>query len=180
MSQEIKLKTPKTSLEEVSKLKPTVATLKIEPNAKKFSWLIWLLAGVVLLLAIFGWQYYQFNQKIITRRNVAKLQQEKMTKFWQDQGLSQSEIDLKLKADRQQNFRPNGAIVVTLVGGLVGIIIGIGVTYVAATLISVPFMISLWSVALALGVSASVGILFGWYPANQAARLQPIDALRYE
>jgi putative ABC transport system permease protein len=45
---------------------------------------------------------------------------------------------------------------------------------------NVPFVISLWSVALALGVSAGVGILFGWYPANQAARLQPIDALRYE
>jgi len=72
------------------------------------------------------------------------------------------------------------AIVVTLIGGLVGIVIGIGITYVAATVLSVPFVISLWSVALALGVSAGVGVLFGWYPANQAAKLQPIEALRFE
>lgn len=72
------------------------------------------------------------------------------------------------------------AVVVTLVGGIIGISLGVLVTLVATQLLSVPFVVSAWSVVLALGVSMGVGILFGWYPANQAARLQPIDALRYE
>lgn len=72
------------------------------------------------------------------------------------------------------------AVVVTLVGGIIGILLGVSVTFVATQLLSVPFVISAWSVGLALGVSMTVGVLFGWYPANQAAKLQPIDALRYE
>jgi len=43
-----------------------------------------------------------------------------------------------------------------------------------------PFAISVGSVALAIGVSATIGILFGWYPAKKASDLQPIEALRYE
>lgn len=72
------------------------------------------------------------------------------------------------------------AVVVTLVGGMIGILLGVSITFIATQLLSVPFVISAWSVGLALGVSMTVGVLFGWYPANQAAKLQPIDALRYE
>jgi putative ABC transport system permease protein len=43
-----------------------------------------------------------------------------------------------------------------------------------------PFVISPSSIILAFGVSTAVGILFGWYPAQKAAKLQPIEALRYE
>lgn len=72
------------------------------------------------------------------------------------------------------------AVVVTLVGGIIGIILGLIITFGATKLLNIPFILSLKSIALALGVSAGVGILFGWYPANSAARLQPIDALRHE
>lgn len=72
------------------------------------------------------------------------------------------------------------AVVVTLAGGIIGISIGIVVTYIATIFLSIPFTVSLSAIALALGVSAAVGIIFGWYPARQAANLQPIDALRYE
>lgn len=72
------------------------------------------------------------------------------------------------------------SIVVTIVGGIIGIIIGITISYIASSLIDIPFIVSAYSIFLALGVSAGVGILFGWYPANSAARLQPIDALRHE
>ena len=72
------------------------------------------------------------------------------------------------------------AVVLTVFGGLVGMSMGIGITYVASSMLNIPFVISISSVILAIGVSAGVGILFGWYPAGKAAKLKPIDALRYE
>jgi len=52
--------------------------------------------------------------------------------------------------------------------------------YVGSTLLNIPFIVSIQSIVLALSVSTAIGVLFGWYPANQAAKLNPIDALRYE
>ena len=72
------------------------------------------------------------------------------------------------------------ATVLTLIGGLVGIaigtVIGVGVHFVTGFPVSMPF----WSFALGIGFSASVGILFGMFPAVRASRLDPIEALRYE
>lgn len=72
------------------------------------------------------------------------------------------------------------AVVVTLMGGLIGLSLGILVTFIATEFLSIPFVVSLSSVLLAIGVSTGVGIVFGYYPAKKAAALQPIDALRYE
>ena len=72
------------------------------------------------------------------------------------------------------------AIVVTVIGGIVGIILGLGITYMITLVLSIPFIVSPQSIILAMSVSAGVGILFGWYPAQSAAKLQPIDALRHE
>ena len=75
------------------------------------------------------------------------------------------------------------------IGGLIGIVLGIVLAKVAATLIdgmmssgSTEFtaVVSLGAIAVAFGVSVGVGILFGSLPANKAAKLNPIDALRYE
>ncbi|MBE3071919.1 MAG: ABC transporter permease [Acidobacteria bacterium] len=72
------------------------------------------------------------------------------------------------------------AAVLTSVGGILGIVfgaaIGIGVHYFTTFPVSLPW----WSFALGIGFSASVGIFFGMYPAFKAARLDPIEALRYE
>jgi putative ABC transport system permease protein len=72
------------------------------------------------------------------------------------------------------------AVVLTLVGGLLGITLGagIGVTVHAAT--GFPISLPWWSFAIGLGFSAAVGIFFGMVPAVRAARLDPIEALRYE
>ena len=72
------------------------------------------------------------------------------------------------------------AAVLTSVGGILGIVfgaaIGLGVHYFTSFPVSLPW----WSFALGIGFSASVGIFFGMYPAFKAARLDPIEALRYE
>jgi len=72
------------------------------------------------------------------------------------------------------------AVVLTLVGGIIGLVLGMGLAYLGSMLMGVPFVVSASSVFLAVGVSMGVGVLFGWYPANKASRLSPIDALRYE
>ena len=72
------------------------------------------------------------------------------------------------------------SMTVTVIGGLIGMLLGGGGALLLATLTPIPASVPLWSVAAALGVSALTGIGFGLYPANKAARLDPVEALRYE
>lgn len=72
------------------------------------------------------------------------------------------------------------AILLTFIGGTIGVFVGIIFSYIYSSATQSPFVVSLPSVLLAFAVSAGIGILFGWYPANRAANLQPIEALRYE
>jgi putative ABC transport system permease protein len=68
----------------------------------------------------------------------------------------------------------------SLIGGLIGILAGAGVAKLVTLIIGFPSEIALWSVLVAIFVSASIGIFFGVYPARQAAMLDPIVALRSE
>lgn len=72
------------------------------------------------------------------------------------------------------------SIILTFAGGVIGMLVGVLTSALLSKIIGIPFSISAGSVALAIGVSAGIGILFGWYPARKAANLQPIEALRYE
>jgi putative ABC transport system permease protein len=72
------------------------------------------------------------------------------------------------------------AVMITFIGGVIGTCLGIGVSYLLSHSMGLPFALSFNSILLACAVSAAVGILFGWYPAQKAARLEPIEALRYE
>ena len=72
------------------------------------------------------------------------------------------------------------AIVLSSFGGLLGIAIGVAGSAIAAPLLRVPFLFQPGIIALAFLFSAVVGIVFGYFPARQAAQLDPIDALRYE
>jgi putative ABC transport system permease protein len=72
------------------------------------------------------------------------------------------------------------AVMLSLFGGLVGIGLGLAVAAVAAPLLGVPFVFDPLIVVIAFVFSGAVGILFGYVPARRAARLDPIDALRYE
>ncbi len=72
------------------------------------------------------------------------------------------------------------AIVITFLGGLTGIVLGIGVSFLISKSVGLAFTISPSSILLAFGVSAGIGIVFGWYPARKASNMQAIEALRYE
>jgi putative ABC transport system permease protein len=72
------------------------------------------------------------------------------------------------------------AVLISIVGGTIGIALGLGGAAIAAKIASWPLLVQPGSVLLAFGVAAVVGIFFGFYPARKASRLDPIEALRHE
>lgn len=72
------------------------------------------------------------------------------------------------------------AILISVIGGIIGIFVGVGATFVVKWAASWPVFIQSWSVLLSFGVCSITGIFFGWYPAKKAAKLDPIEAIRYE
>jgi putative ABC transport system permease protein len=72
------------------------------------------------------------------------------------------------------------AVMLSLIGGIVGVMAGVGGSYAFNELGTMRTEIVTASIPLAFGASAAVGIFFGYYPATQAAQLDPIEALRRE
>jgi putative ABC transport system permease protein len=72
------------------------------------------------------------------------------------------------------------AILLTFIGGIIGIILGVAASFLYSLFTASVFVVEPLSVFAAFIVSAGIGVLFGWYPASRAANLQPIEALRYE
>ena len=72
------------------------------------------------------------------------------------------------------------SIILTFTGGIIGITFGVVGFFIYTKLNNSIFTVSPGSVLLAFIVSATIGIIFGWYPARKAANLQPIEALKYE
>ncbi|PIU08105.1 MAG: multidrug ABC transporter substrate-binding protein [Candidatus Moranbacteria bacterium CG08_land_8_20_14_0_20_34_16] len=72
------------------------------------------------------------------------------------------------------------SIAVTLIGGILGVILGWGISYFVSAMGILQAVVSWNSILLAFGVSAFIGIVFGYYPARKASKLNPIEALRYE
>ena len=72
------------------------------------------------------------------------------------------------------------SVIVCLIGGVIGILLGAVLGYVGSSLLSEACLPRPSYIALAVGFSMAIGVFFGYYPANKAARLDPIEALRYE
>ena len=72
------------------------------------------------------------------------------------------------------------AMIICLIGGFIGIALGIALGALGAGLLGTPASASASNMLLATGFSMAIGVFFGYYPANKAAKLDPIDALRYE
>ncbi len=86
-------------------------------------------------------------------------------------GAKNSEITLQFLGE---------SVMITFFGGILGIILGWVFSFLISTFGIIATKVSAFSVILAFGVSALIGILFGWWPAKKAANLDPIEALRYE
>ena len=72
------------------------------------------------------------------------------------------------------------AILISITGGLIGVIVGCGASVVVKNVAHWPIYIQAWSVFLSFAVCTVTGVFFGWYPAKKAAQLDPIEAIRYE
>lgn len=72
------------------------------------------------------------------------------------------------------------AVTLSVFGGVVGILLGLGLAYTAVSLLGVPFVASPSVILLAFFFSAAIGMIFGYFPARSAAQLNPIEALRHE
>lgn len=72
------------------------------------------------------------------------------------------------------------ALLLSLLGGFIGLALGVGIAGIVSLLSPITAPVSVWSVVISIGFSAAVGIFFGIYPAQRAAMLDPIEALRYQ
>ena len=70
------------------------------------------------------------------------------------------------------------SFLLSMIGGLAGVVLGLILSAIMCHLMGTDFVISYGAIALGVGFSAAVGIIFGWSPARKASRLSPIDALR--
>ncbi len=72
------------------------------------------------------------------------------------------------------------ATLISITGGLLGVVLGIGASYIVKVVLSYPIVIQAWTIILSFLVCTVIGIFFGWYPARKASNLDPIEAIRYE
>jgi putative ABC transport system permease protein len=86
-------------------------------------------------------------------------------------GARRSDISMQFLAE---------SVALTFIGGLVGVLLGVGVSFALKQLAGISTSVSMSSVLLAAGVSVAIGVVFGYYPALRASGMNPVEALRYQ
>lgn len=72
------------------------------------------------------------------------------------------------------------AVLLSVTGGIIGVLLGVGASYAINIFAKWPISIQPWSIIMSFAICTFTGVFFGWYPAKKAARLDPIEAIRYE
>jgi putative ABC transport system permease protein len=72
------------------------------------------------------------------------------------------------------------AVLISITGGIIGVILGLGVTVMVSKILNWPTSVTLYSIVISFSVCVTTGIFFGWYPSRKASFLDPITAIRYE
>ena len=72
------------------------------------------------------------------------------------------------------------AILLSVTGGVIGVLLGVGISVMLQQLLHSSTQIEPWSIIMSFAVCTLTGVFFGWYPAKKAAQLDPIEAIRYE
>lgn len=72
------------------------------------------------------------------------------------------------------------AIMLSVTGGIIGVVLGIGASFAVKSILHWPIVIESWTIVMSFAVCTFTGVFFGWYPAKKAAQLDPIEAIRYE
>ena len=72
------------------------------------------------------------------------------------------------------------AIMLSVTGGIIGVVLGIGASFAVKSILHLPIVIESWTIVMSFAVCTFTGVFFGWYPAKKAAQLDPIEAIRYE
>ncbi|MCF0195318.1 MAG: FtsX-like permease family protein, partial [Bacteroidaceae bacterium] len=72
------------------------------------------------------------------------------------------------------------AVLLSVAGGVIGVLLGVGAALLIGNVAHWPIAIESWTITMSFLVCTVTGIFFGWYPAKKAARLDPIEAIRYE
>lgn len=72
------------------------------------------------------------------------------------------------------------SILLSVTGGIIGVMLGVGASYAIKALAHWPIAVQLWTIVMSFAVCTFTGVFFGWYPAKKAANLDPIEAIRYE
>jgi putative ABC transport system permease protein len=126
------------------------------------SWLLGAIAGISLLVGGIGIMNMMLTTVTERTREIG---------LRKSLGAKNSDISSQFLAE---------SVALTFIGGVIGIVIGYLASILITKLSGTTTVVSWWSVVLAFGISALIGVVFGYYPARRAAKLNPIDALRYQ